>query len=46
MALSDAGIGKLSHTKKAQFWRELADKFPTIIDFLCCPDQNLGQVAG
>jgi hypothetical protein len=38
-----AGVDPLSHKKKANFWRDLAEAFPQLIDFLCSP-ADLGQV--
>jgi hypothetical protein len=38
-----AGISFLSHKKKAVFWRELVEIFPTLIDFLSSP-HDLSQV--
>jgi hypothetical protein len=38
------GLDPLSHKKKAKFWRQLAEAFPELIDFLCNPN-DLGQVA-
>jgi hypothetical protein len=37
-----AGLSAISHRKKATFWRELIDRFPGLIDFLCNPD-DVGQ---
>ena len=39
-----AGVDPLSHKKKANFWRDLAEAFPQLIDFLCSP-ADLGQVS-
>ena len=39
------GLDPLSHKKKATFWRQLAEAFPELIDFLCNPN-DLGQVLG
>ena len=38
-----SGIGSLSHEKKANFWRDICDTFPSLIDFLCSPQQGLKQ---
>ena len=38
-----AGLACISHKKKATFWRDLIDRFPRLIDFLC-NTENVGQV--
>jgi hypothetical protein len=38
-----SGVDPLSHKKKANFWRDLAESFPQLIDFLCNP-ADVGQV--
>jgi hypothetical protein len=40
-----AGIGVLSHSKKANFWRDICATFPSLIDFLCSPLQELKQAS-
>ncbi len=32
------GVDILSHQKKAEFWRELVELFPNMIDYLCNPN--------
>jgi hypothetical protein len=32
------GVDVLSHKKKANFWRELVELFPNIVDYLCNPN--------
>jgi hypothetical protein len=36
-------MDKLSHKKKAFFWRDLVAIFPTLIDYFCNP-RDLAQV--
>jgi hypothetical protein len=33
-----SGVDVLSHKKKANFWRELVELFPNIVDYLCNPN--------
>ena len=44
LCVSAVGVHPLPCSEEATFWREIVEVFPRIIDFLCSPEPNLGQV--